>query len=140
MEREPVELSFHFRNRRIGAAPGPLAYDHGEGLGNHHWMLHGNQICDEQVWVRLIFDASDGSLPPRRWKYVHRTRGRDELFDLRGDPYETRDLVTERPERAREMKVRLLARLLALREGPTPEPDPVDAQTAERLEELGHAR
>jgi arylsulfatase A-like enzyme len=210
-----------------------ITSDHGEGLGNHHWMLHGKQIYDEQVRVPLIFHASDGSLPPRRapgiveqvdllptiasltgigdrlgeqflpiqgrslapilagevaagvsprtafvqrrvyaanpgaeariradpeqmrkiryepgekyglverrWKYVHRTRGRDELFDLRGDPYETRNLVAEHSERAREMKARLLARVNALREGPTLEPDPVDAETAELLEELGYA-
>jgi arylsulfatase A-like enzyme len=211
-----------------------ITSDHGEGLGNHHWMHHGKQIYEEQMWVPLIFHASDGSLPPRRvpgivehvdllptiasltgtgdrldeqflpiqgrslvpllagemaagasprtafvqrrvydskpeieaqiradpeqmrttryepgrkyglverrWKYVHRTRGRDELFDLQRDPYETRNLVTEHPERAREMKARLLARAKALREGAALEPHPVDAETAELLEELGYGR
>jgi len=211
-----------------------ITSDHGQGLGNHHWMLHGKQIYDEQVRAPLIFYASDGSLPPhrvpgivehvdllptiasltgsgsrlseqllpihgrslapslaaetapeisprtafvqrrtydpnpaaeariradpakigtiryepgekyglveRRWKYVHRTRGRDELFDLQQDPYEIRNLVAEHPERAREMKARLLARVNALREGAVLEPDPVDAETAELLEELGYAR
>jgi arylsulfatase A-like enzyme len=211
-----------------------ITSDHGEGLGNHHWMLHGKQVYDEQVRVPLIFFASDGSLPPRRvpgivehvdllptiasltgtgdrlgeqflpvegrslapalagevttavsprsafvqrrvydsnpgteariranpeqlrairyepgekyglvesrWKYVHRTRGRDELFDLERDPYETHNLVTQHPERAREMKARLLARVNALRAGPTLEPDPVDAETAELLEKLGYLR
>jgi arylsulfatase A-like enzyme len=73
-----------------------------------------------------------------RWKYVHRTRGRDELFDLEEDPYETRNLVAEHRERAQEMKARLLARVNALREGATFEPDPVDAETAELLEGLGY--
>jgi arylsulfatase A-like enzyme len=211
-----------------------ITSDHGQGLGNHHWMLHGKQIYDEQVRVPLIFYASDESLAPRRvpeivehvdllptiasltgtanrlseqflpiqgrslapalagegaatvppraafiqrriydpnpgaearireepgemrtiryepgekyglverrWKYVHRTHGRDELFDLQEDPYETRNLVAEQPERAREMKERLLARVNALREAATLEPEPVDAETAELLEALGYAR
>jgi len=34
--------------------------DHGEGLGNHHWMLHSENIYNEQLHVPLIVYFNDG--------------------------------------------------------------------------------
>jgi len=39
--------------------------DHGEGLGNHDWLLHGKKIYNEQLRVPLIFHA-EGRLSPAR--------------------------------------------------------------------------
>jgi arylsulfatase A-like enzyme len=39
--------------------------DHGEGLGNHRWMGHG-QAYEESLRVPLIFHAPDGRLASRR--------------------------------------------------------------------------
>jgi len=72
------------------------------------------------------------------WKYIHRTAGGDELFDLSADPYETRNLVAEAPDRAEAMKARLLERVAALAAGATREASPPDSETLELLETLGY--
>lgn len=41
------------------------------------------------------------------WKYIARPGFAAQLFDLAGDPWEIRDLVTARPDKAREMEVLL---------------------------------
>ena len=40
--------------------------DHGEGLGNHGWLLHGKYLYDEQLEVPLIFHWSSGALAGTR--------------------------------------------------------------------------
>jgi len=79
------------------------------------------------------------ALVERRWKYIHRTAGDDELYDLRADPYETRELSQRHPEVAAEMKAKLLARAKALRAGAGPDAEAVDVETIERLRALGYA-
>ncbi len=43
-----------------------ITSDHGEGLGNHRIMGHGQYIYDEQILVPLLVHASDGRYRPRR--------------------------------------------------------------------------
>ena len=42
-----------------------LTADHGEGLGNHGWLLHGKKVYNEQLRVPLVFHAP-GRLAPAR--------------------------------------------------------------------------
>ena len=38
-----------------------ITSDHGEGLGNHHWLFHGRYIYNEALLVPLIFHFTDGA-------------------------------------------------------------------------------
>jgi arylsulfatase A-like enzyme len=73
-----------------------------------------------------------------RWKLIHRTIGRDQLYDLQTDPYETRNLAAEQPEQAAALKARLLARIEELRGEGTPEAPKVDEEAQRQLEALGY--
>jgi arylsulfatase len=43
-----------------------ITSDHGEGLGNHHWLGHSRYIYEEQVRVPLIFYSTEQLPEPRR--------------------------------------------------------------------------
>jgi arylsulfatase len=90
--------------------------------------------------VALDFErGSKYAVVGRRWKYIHRTVGGDELYDLRADPYETLNLVDRHAELAETLKAALLARVRALSEEAGPDAGIVDAETIERLRALGYA-
>ncbi len=40
--------------------------DHGEGLGDHGWLLHGKHLYNEQLRVPLVVHSSDGDGTPRQ--------------------------------------------------------------------------
>jgi arylsulfatase A-like enzyme/4-amino-4-deoxy-L-arabinose transferase-like glycosyltransferase len=76
------------------------------------------------------------------WKLIWRSDARHSLYDLSADPGETRDLVAERPERARELLAaleRFRAPRSRCRVAPStqaaPEPSP---EQRERLRTLGY--
>jgi arylsulfatase A-like enzyme len=79
------------------------------------------------------------ALVESRWKYIHRTTGPDELYDLESDPHELRNLVKIAPDRAQRMELRLLARRDELLADSAPEATSVDPETIERLRALGYA-
>ncbi len=81
------------------------------------------------------------ALVERRWKYLHRSIGSDELYDLAADPYETRNLAGAKPEEAARMQARLRARRAELEaaRGGEPSARAVDAETRAELEALGYA-
>jgi len=43
-----------------------ITADHGEGLGTHHYLWHGQQLYEEQLHVPLIWCSPDGLIEPRR--------------------------------------------------------------------------
>jgi arylsulfatase A-like enzyme len=85
------------------------------------------------------------------WKYLRRThpgdgagavapRAAEELYDLRADPAETRNLAAEQPERLAALRAALERRLAA---APPPRArartaPKVDAETARQLRALGY--
>ena len=73
-----------------------------------------------------------------RWKYIHRTIGADELYDLASDPYETRNLLQSNADEAARLKRALLDRVRALGDGAPPTAEPVDEDTLKKLEALGY--
>jgi arylsulfatase A-like enzyme len=93
-------------------------------------------------WEELGHDYELGekyALVGARWKYIHRTVGVDELYDLRADPYETRNLAAADPVRAERLRTALEERLAELRgTGAAGEPASVDGETLKRLEALGY--
>jgi arylsulfatase A-like enzyme len=81
----------------------------------------------------------------RDWKLEHVPEGEDLLYDLRNDPQESRNLAADRPEKVREMREELSARLhrqLArgqeLRGGAPEEERIADPEHLERLRALGY--
>ncbi|MFP8880964.1 MAG: sulfatase [Myxococcota bacterium] len=73
-----------------------------------------------------------------RWKLIHRTIGRDELFDLEADPYEMRNLAGDQSERLRQMRAALEERLSELGVVPPAAAPPVARETLDQLEALGY--
>ncbi len=71
-----------------------------------------------------------------RWKYIHSAR--PELYDLDSDPYETENLVAERPGITARLATRL--RALISTDAPTRGEDPsgLSREDAARLEALGY--
>jgi arylsulfatase A-like enzyme len=78
------------------------------------------------------------ALQDRRHKYILRTEGGDEFFDVVADPYETYNLITvPSPERDR-MREALLAKVAHLKRNATVSPKLVDEATQEKLRALGY--
>jgi hypothetical protein len=71
-----------------------------------------------------------------RWKYIRAEDGPDELYDLRADPGETRNLRAERPEVAAELGA-ALDRHIAARSSAAAQPELSDEQRR-ALEALGY--
>lgn len=78
------------------------------------------------------------ALVGKRWKYLHRTIGPDELYDLKRDPHETRNLIDRKPERAERMKRDLGERVTRLRGDGRRDAASVDPETIEQLEAMGY--
>ncbi len=83
------------------------------------------------------------ALLDRDWKYIFRSEGPDELFNLATDPYETENLVG----RGLDQEERLLSRLLSMidhlmehREAGEAGPRSVDPEIIERLRSLGYVQ
>ena len=74
-------------------------------------------------------------LRTNRWKFV-RGPARTELYDLRADPDERRNVVGDRPDVVAELGSRLDERIAALPERRGY--DPADADVRDRLSELGY--
>jgi arylsulfatase A-like enzyme len=79
-----------------------------------------------------------------RWKYLRReSDGAEELYDLRADPGETRNLEAQAPERLAGLREGLDAALRTLSDSALepPEETPVDdVEALEQLEALGYLR
>jgi N-acetylglucosamine-6-sulfatase len=69
--------------------------------------LHTQGVLLEHLSMRL--GPSYCGYRTKRWKYVLYRGGADELYDLRRDPYELRNIATERPAMRERMRVRTLA-------------------------------
>jgi arylsulfatase A-like enzyme len=81
--------------------------------------------------------GSKYALVEGRWKYIYRSIGGDELYDLSSDPNELLSLTRGGQEQRREqMKARLLKRVEELRSDF--EAERVDPETIEKLEALGY--
>jgi arylsulfatase A-like enzyme len=76
-----------------------------------------------------------------RFKYLHHTTGEDELYDLRADPHEKRNLLVDGPsQESQRLADALRIELESLpRRVTTPEAVELDAQTRAELRALGYA-
>jgi arylsulfatase A-like enzyme/Flp pilus assembly protein TadD len=93
----------------------------------------------ESLTPLLHYGWSDlRSIREGRWKYIQAPR--PELYDLRHDPAETRDLATAEPARAEALRTALARRLAAEREreGAGPAAGGVPQELLEQLGALGY--
>ncbi len=60
------DLFDHIGKLRRRPAVWVVTGDHGEGLGNHDWFLHGRYLYREQLHVPLIVHATDDRFPCSR--------------------------------------------------------------------------
>ena len=112
--------------------------------------LRGESLPARTEWGEASQVAGLRALRTNRWKYVHRARPdgslrREELYDLVADPGERTNQCATAPDSclpfrerltARDAELELLAEELAL---PAPAPAELDAETRDRLRELGYA-
>ena len=104
----------------------------------------------------LLHAPDDADRPPyrrcltgERWKYysisLRDGREREQLYDLKADPYELRDVsaeheavLTEMREELQRQQAQQQARAVQLRGGLEPQTQAADAETMEQLEALGY--
>jgi len=72
------------------------------------------------------------------WKLIWSSRGDHELYDLRQDPAESRNLIASRPDVARRLEEKLAAWVAANGGGSAERASDIDRDTLERLSGLGY--
>ncbi|MFH2000042.1 MAG: sulfatase-like hydrolase/transferase [Planctomycetota bacterium] len=71
------------------------------------WPLLTGAVMDPPARTIYIPGPYNSALRHGDWKLVQSTDGKCELYNLKEDPYEARDLATEMPERVTALKRRL---------------------------------
>lgn len=103
------------------------------------------------IWNATTYPERYIGLRTPAWKYLRRVRpedgvgaiaprGAEELYDLRADPGETRDLASQQPEQVAARRDELVRRLAEMGTAPERVAPEVDAATEERLRALGYAK
>jgi arylsulfatase A-like enzyme len=74
----------------------------------------GRSLFDRSRPPRAYFYAANDDyllgVREQNWKYIYNaTAGRDELYDLTGDPDEKRNRAAENPDKCRQLRQRLAA-------------------------------
>jgi len=125
-----LEAPASFAGRRLFGRRGAVAVEDGEGPEGYSLVqlhvsaerLAGNRPA---IWRGIESVGGVPMLPPPagvehlalrggRWKYIARSAGGEELYDLAADPEETRDLAAEEPRRVRELRAELRRRTEAM--------------------------
>jgi arylsulfatase A-like enzyme len=85
------------------------------------------------------FDRALRTAQTNGLKYVWGSDGRDELYDLAADPAETRNLIDEQPEKAKELYAALETWLASFQHSAQDqETVELDESTIKKLEQLGY--
>ncbi|MBI5763814.1 MAG: sulfatase-like hydrolase/transferase [Planctomycetes bacterium] len=79
--------------------------------------------------------AEQRCLTTRQWKYI--SSAKPELYDMQADRHESKNLIAQKPDVAKEMKLRLLERFDAWTAGQTRSAAPSE-ETRKALEALGY--
>ena len=78
------------------------------------------------------------ALRDSQYKYIYKTQGDDELYDLHADPYEQNNLIGTGSEVESRLKNALIYKVDQFKQNVNETPEPVDDETIERLKELGY--
>jgi arylsulfatase A-like enzyme len=119
---------------RLGLAPSPDAQGIASPQPDHPMVAELRSLTpDERPGWRMLIEGP--------FKYLWNTRGEQMLFNLAGDPGETRDRASLEPERVQAMATRLDAFLAALPKPTRPDSEEVrdvDEETQRALRNLGY--
>ena len=92
----------------------------------------------------LSFSAPEGhwrALRHGNFKFLWNSRGQHQLYNLKDDPREERNLITRESERAKKMETYLLKYLASLPSpGAAGQPTPIDDETLRALKSLGYVQ
>ncbi|MFT7462043.1 MAG: choline-sulfatase [Pseudohongiellaceae bacterium] len=108
------------------------------GDGPERRYVFSQRVVRKRRWD----DGLKFSLTGRRWKYYHLTEGNDQLFDLRDDPAESRNVIEQQPVVAEKMSRTLLETIQdseQLGRG-LGEESALPPEVVEALESLGYVR
>jgi len=81
------------------------------------------------------------ALQNSEYKYIYKTKGTDEFFDLRKDPYELKNMVGSDTEEEKELRNLIILKVKQLRQDNIDIAKPesvVDKETIEQLKALGY--
>lgn len=82
----------------VGGEPG---FTHGRSFAP---VLRGETDDHRDAIITGYYEGVDRCVRTRRWSYIERPVGEpDELYDLRADPHETRNLAADHPDEARRL-------------------------------------
>jgi arylsulfatase A-like enzyme len=109
----------------------------------------GRNMLREDAWDYVFSERAHGrerklgpglqfSLTGREWKYYHATEKPDELYDLRSDPFELRNVIDEQPQVARRLRERILSLAGDARRLPGGAADSLPAEHLRELRALGY--
>src|SRR5262249_62155281 len=108
----------------------------GRGAGGGARPLYAETVTPTRYYGAnsLLGVIADG------WKYIETTR--PELYDLRHDPAEAKNLLAQEPARANALGKTLVSILAAAghASGPAPESAGLDEESRQRLAALGYLR
>ena len=92
-----------------------------------------------KAWERAYWEAGDTyAIQDESFKYIFRTEGADQFFDLRQDPYETSNRIAEHADLKEKYRKRLLETLNVLQRTAGPAAKTMDPSALERLKDLGY--
>lgn len=83
-------------------------------------------------------DGNKYALQNQFYKYIYWTAGKDELYDLKDDPYETRNRINDLRDVAEDFKNRIKMKIKTLKETGLHKPSSVDDKTFKELKSLGY--
>jgi arylsulfatase A-like enzyme len=78
------------------------------------------------------------SLQDENFKYILRTEGQNEFYNIKQDPYETRNLIQNNLPECNQMKEILSAKIVQLGKNSRLTPQSVSKETIEKLKSLGY--
>ena len=113
-------------------------------------QFQGVDTLSNRVGTREVLSERvhrNGSWGPARryaligpdWKYFHSPTEPDSLYDLRTDPYETRNVIDQHPEVANQLRAKIADRIREHYREPSPgEATEIDEETRKQLRALGY--
>jgi len=78
------------------------------------------------------------ALQDLQYKIIYRTEGENQLFDVKEDPYESHDLISQIPEKADGMTGLLIQTIARFKQGKAEKTASVNEETLKKLRSLGY--
>ncbi|MFC2091203.1 sulfatase [Elusimicrobiota bacterium] len=103
-------------------------------------MMYSAESTDKLKFPDRYEPGEKYAFQSKDFKYIYRTAGNDEFFNLKKDPYETINIHGDPEFRyiSRKMKDLLIDKIEQLKKGTFIEPEIADSQVIEKLRSLGY--